>query len=89
MRAFFLRVCRLLACCVVTFTAAATEIEVIDDSGRAVLLKAPARRVIALSPHATELIFAAGGGDKLVATMVGSDYPVQAWRCQSLASVSP
>ena len=89
MRAFFLRVCRLLACCVVTFTAAATEIEVIDDSGRAVLLKAPARRVIALSPHATELIFAAGGGDKLVATMVGSDYPVQALALPKLGERKP
>ena len=89
MRAFFLRVCRLLACCVVTFTAAATEIEVIDDSGRAVLLKAPARRVIALSPHATELIFAAGGGDKLVATTVGSDYPIQALALPKLDDRQP
>jgi iron complex transport system substrate-binding protein/vitamin B12 transport system substrate-binding protein len=43
-----------------------------------VLLKGPARRVISLSPHITELIFAAGGGDKLVATTEGSDFPAQA-----------
>lgn len=59
------------------FAAAAADIEVIDDSGRAVLLKEPARRVISLSPHITELIFAAGGGDKLVATTEGSDFPAQ------------
>jgi len=59
------------------FVAHAAEIEVIDDSGRAVLLKGPARRVISLSPHTTELIFAAGGGDKLVATTEGSNFPAQ------------
>jgi len=88
MRAFFLRIC-LLACCVATVSAVATEIEVIDDSGRAVLLKAPARRVIALSPHATELIFAAGGGDKLVATTRGSDYPAQALALPKLDGRQP
>jgi iron complex transport system substrate-binding protein/vitamin B12 transport system substrate-binding protein len=77
MRAFFCRA-SLLACCLLAFAAAAVEIEVIDDSGRAVLLKGPARRVISLSPHITELIFAAGGGDKLVATTEGSDFPAQA-----------
>ena len=82
MRAFFCKV-SFLACCVLTWsmlasTASATEIEVIDDSGRAVLLKGPARRVISLSPHITELIFAAGGGDKLVATTEGSNFPAQA-----------
>ncbi len=77
MRAFFCQA-GFLACCLLTFAASATEIEVIDDSGRAVLLKAPARRVISLSPHTTELIFAAGGGDKLVATTDGSNFPAQA-----------
>jgi iron complex transport system substrate-binding protein/vitamin B12 transport system substrate-binding protein len=61
-----------------SFFAQATEIEVIDDSGRAVLLKGPARRVVSLSPHTTELVFAAGGGDKLVATTDGSNFPAQA-----------
>ena len=82
MRAFFCRVsllaCWILAGCSLAFTANAADIEVIDDSGRAVLLNGPARRVISLSPHITELIFAAGGGDKLVATTVGSDFPAQA-----------
>ena len=77
MRAFFCRV-SFLACCLLAFAVNATEIEVIDDSGRAVLLKGPARRVISLSPHTTELIFAAGGGDKLVATTEGSNFPAQA-----------
>ncbi|MBP6020723.1 MAG: cobalamin-binding protein [Burkholderiaceae bacterium] len=39
---------------------------------------APASRVISLTPHITELIYAAGGGDKLVATVSSSDYPPEA-----------
>ena len=35
-------------------------------------------RVITLSPHATELIFAAGAGETLVATVTSSDFPESA-----------
>lgn len=37
--------------------------------------QAPATRAIALAPHITELIYAAGAGDKIVATVISSDYP--------------
>lgn len=37
-------------------------------------------RVVSLTPHATELIFAAGAGDTIVATVSASDYPAQALR---------
>ncbi|MDI9654403.1 cobalamin-binding protein, partial [Burkholderia cenocepacia] len=33
-----------------------------DDAGNTVTLPAPAQRVISLAPHATELVYAAGGG---------------------------
>ncbi|WP_448165387.1 cobalamin-binding protein [Burkholderia cepacia] len=46
-----------------------------DDAGNTVTLPAPAQRVISLAPHATELIYAAGGGAKLVGTVTYSDYP--------------
>lgn len=46
-----------------------------DDAGHTVTLPAPAQRVISLAPHATELIYAAGGGAKLVGTVTYSDYP--------------
>lgn len=55
--------------------AAAAAIQVRDDQGRTVPLAAPARRAVTLAPHATELVFAAGAGDRLVATIRGSDYP--------------
>lgn len=38
----------------------------------------PATRVITLAPHLTELVFAAGAGDKIVATVISSNYPAAA-----------
>ena len=55
--------------------AAATSIKIEDDKGNPVSLAAPARRAITLAPHATELVYAAGAGDYLAATIRGSDYP--------------
>lgn len=57
---------------------AAGERCVTDDEQREVCLDAPAERIIALSPGATELLFAAGAGDKVVAAVSYSDYPEQA-----------
>lgn len=48
---------------------------VTDDRGERVDLSEPARRVITLSPHATELVFAAGGGAHIAATVTASDFP--------------
>ncbi|HTI18671.1 MAG TPA: cobalamin-binding protein, partial [Trinickia sp.] len=50
-------------------------ITVTDDAGQTVSLAEPAKRVIALSPHAVELVYAAGGGAKLVGAVSYSDYP--------------
>lgn len=35
----------------------------------------PARRIVSLAPHLTELAFAAGAGDRIVATVEYSDHP--------------
>jgi len=50
-------------------------VTVTDDLGNKVTLDRPARRVISLAPHVTELIFAAGGGSKIIGTVKYSDYP--------------
>ncbi|MFC5430295.1 cobalamin-binding protein [Paraburkholderia denitrificans] len=63
-----------------TARAASASVSVVDDAGRTVTLAAPARRVISLSPHGTELIYAAGGGARLVGTVSYSDYPGAAKR---------
>jgi len=41
---------------------AQAAISVIDDTGATVTVPRPVQRVISLAPHATELLFAAGGG---------------------------
>lgn len=46
-----------------------------DDRGVAVSLPGPASRIVTLSPHLTELAFAAGAGARLVAVPRYSDYP--------------
>jgi iron complex transport system substrate-binding protein len=38
-------------------------------------LQQPARRIISMAPHVTELLFAAGGGSRIVGAMNFSDYP--------------
>jgi len=44
-------------------------------NGSSLELAAPADRLITLSPHLTELVFAAGAGKNLVATVAYSEYP--------------
>ncbi|AOJ81631.1 cobalamin-binding protein [Burkholderia savannae] len=56
-------------------TAAHASIAVTDDAGHTITLAAPAQRVVSLAPHVTELIYAAGGGAKLVGAVSYSDYP--------------
>lgn len=58
--------------------AAQAAVSVVDDAGQTVTLAQPARRVVSLAPHVTEMIFAAGGGDRIVGTVHYSDYPPQA-----------
>jgi iron complex transport system substrate-binding protein len=55
--------------------SAQAEVRVSDDTGQAVVLAAPAQRVISLGPHLTELAYAAGGADALVGVIRFSDFP--------------
>ena len=58
--------------------AAHAEVRVTDDYGKPVVLAAPARRVVSLAPHLTELMYAAGAGERLVGAFAYSDYPPEA-----------
>ncbi|HZZ13997.1 MAG TPA: cobalamin-binding protein [Paraburkholderia sp.] len=69
-------ICITLAACAAASTQAA--ITVTDDTGANVTLAAPAERVISLAPHVTELLYAAGGGAKVVGAVSYSDYPPEA-----------
>ena len=45
---------------------ASAAITVRDDDGNVITLQKPALRVLSLAPHVTELLFAAGGGERIV-----------------------
>ena len=80
--------------------AASAQIEVVDFNGRTVRLDAPARRIVALSPHIVENVFSAGAGSKLVGAVEYSDHPTgartiprvgnfQSWSLESVIALEP
>lgn len=56
-------------------SAGETQRCAIDHASHKLCLPEPAKRIATLSPGATELTFAAGAGDKVVAVVNYSDYP--------------
>lgn len=67
-------------------TPAAAEVCATDDSGQRICLDRPAERIAALSPGATELLYAAGAGKQVVAVVAYSDYPPEAKQVPSVGS---
>lgn len=55
--------------------AAMAEVTLTDDNGRVVTLPRPARRILSLAPHVTELLFDAGAGGRIVGAVEYSNYP--------------
>lgn len=68
----------LLAVALLAAAHAHAAVTAVDDAGQTITLNQPARRIVSLAPHVTELIYAAGGGDRVVGTVSYSDYPPQA-----------
>lgn len=62
----------LLVCCRGVW---AGEITLDQADGSTLLLESPATRIVTLSPHLAELVFAAGAGEQLIATVEYSNYP--------------
>ena len=60
--------------------AAAAGVSATDANGERIELGAPARRIVSLAPHATELLFAAGAGEKVRGVLSPADWPPQAAR---------
>jgi iron complex transport system substrate-binding protein len=63
-----------------SLAACAAGIDVVDDTGAHLSLAQPARRIVSLAPGATEMLFAAGAGSQLVATVAYADQPAAARR---------
>jgi iron complex transport system substrate-binding protein len=78
---------RLLALFLLTICGAAlAEVAATDDAGKFVRLARPAARIVSLSPHVTELLYAAGAGERVVAAVEYSDHPEAAKRLPRIGS---
>ncbi len=67
-----------LACLLACAAQAQPRVSAVDDAGVRIELTTPAHRIVALAPHVTELLYAAGAGDAIVGVVEGSDFPPQA-----------
>lgn len=56
----------------------ALALTLVDDLGQSFSLEQPASRIIALTPHTTELLFSLGVGERIIATVEYADFPEQA-----------
>ncbi|TLY58583.1 MAG: cobalamin-binding protein [Gammaproteobacteria bacterium] len=66
----------------------ATHITVSDDTGQRVAVLNPPLRIVSLAPGATEMLFAAGAGPHVVATVQYSDQPSAAQRVPRIGDVT-
>lgn len=55
--------------------AAALPVRVVDDAGKTLELTRTPQRIVSLTPHLTELLFAVGAGAQVVGADSASDYP--------------
>jgi iron complex transport system substrate-binding protein len=73
-----------LAACLPLHASAAITTQ--DDTGHQLVLQKPAQRIVSLAPNTTELLFAAGAGERIVGTVQYSDYPEAARRIPRIGS---
>jgi iron complex transport system substrate-binding protein len=66
----------------------AFPVAVTDDEGTSVELAAEPKKIVSLTPATTEILFALGAGDRIVATDDGSDHPEQAVALPDVATFS-
>lgn len=55
--------------------AGVAGIRVVDDAGQTLAFSRPPQRIVSLTPHLTELLYAVGAGAQLVGADSASDYP--------------
>ena len=69
-------------------TSRAAGLSVVDDRGATVTLTTAARRIVALAPSITELVYAAGAGDRLIGVPRFSDFPAAARELPQIGDAS-
>jgi len=62
---------------------------VVDDIGRNVIVEAPPKRIVSMTPSVTEILFALGLGDRVVGVTYGCDYPPEALRIEKISEMRP
>lgn len=72
MRALLLTILSLVACAP---QRAVADVQLVDDAQQKIVLARPASRIIGLAPFLTELLYAAGAGEKVIAGVDYSDFP--------------
>lgn len=70
-------------------SAGAQAVQVVDGRNTAIRLAQPARRIITLTPHLTELVFAAGAGAHLAGVARFSNYPAEARHLPVVSDAGP
>jgi iron complex transport system substrate-binding protein len=66
--------------------APAFPVTLTDDEGTSVELAAEPQKIVSLTPATTEILFALGAGDRVIATDDGSDYPEEAASLPDIAT---
>lgn len=69
-----------------SFSAHTQPVTVIDDAGIQIQLYKPAQRIVSLSPHITELLYAVGAGKTIIAAVDYSNYPLAAKKLPRVGS---
>jgi iron complex transport system substrate-binding protein len=59
-----------------------------DDAGKRVTVPTPPQRIVSLAPGATEMLFSAGAGEHVIATVEYSDEPAEARRVSRIGDVT-
>ena len=62
-------------CLASTLPARAETVRLVDDAGQTLELAKTPRRIVSLTPHLTEMLFAVGAGPQVVGADSSSDYP--------------
>jgi iron complex transport system substrate-binding protein len=70
-----------------TTILAAPPLTILDDTGHTVILPAIPTRIVSLAPGATEMLFAAGAGKQVIATVEYSDEPAAAKKVPRIGDV--
>ena len=65
-------------CLLLAMPVQAATVRLVDDAGQTLEFSQPPQRIISLTPHLTELLFAVGAGSQIVGVDSASDFPVEA-----------